>query len=262
MFKIAAQALFDGKAAKAVLTDIQKRVEISTAIALTTTAKAAEAAIRREMGSAFDRPTEFTLNSLFVKPATRGRLVAEVKIKDESFKSIPPIKWLAPQVYGGARPPKRFEQRMRRVGVLGPNEFAVPAQGAKLDGNGNMSGGQLQAILADVQAHWDHSRNSTAQSRAKRGRRRNVAKRGVYFVPRPGSSLPRGVYERTSFGFGSSIRPVLIFVDGAPRYSKRLRFFEVAQHIVDTRYAAIWDRAMAEGIRIAEAKARTSRLAA
>ena len=262
MFGISAKVFFDGKSAQGFLNDIQKRVDISTAIALTKTAKAIEAEIKDEMGRVFDRPTPFTLNSLYVKTATRSSLQAEVKVKDKSFKGVPAVVWLAPQIYGGPRVEKRSEQRLRRSGVLYPDEFAVPGSAAKLDGYGNMSRGQLQAILADMGSHWDHSQNSTPQSRNKRASRRAVARRGVYFSPRSGSHLPRGVYERTGFSRGSSIRPVLIFVRGAPRYSKRLRFFEIGERVTAARYPREWDAAMAEGLRIAEAKARTARLAA
>ena len=250
MFKVTV----DVKPVQRFVDELARQTRYATAVALTKTAQEAEKAIKGEMERSLDRPTPFTLNSLRTKPATKANLTAEVKIKDESFKAKPPVEWLSPQVYGGVRPLKRFEEMLRRSGALGPNEFAVPAQAARLDGYGNMSRGQLQAILADLQAFWTEatkSNNSTAETRRKRARRRDVAKRGVYFVPRPGSSLPRGVYERTSFGFGSSIRPVLVFVQGAPRYSKRIRFYEVGQRAFEQHYENYFDMAMREAIRTA-----------
>ena len=44
----------------------------------------------------FDRPTPYTLNSTFVSPATKTKLKAEVKLKDESAKGLPATKYLAP----------------------------------------------------------------------------------------------------------------------------------------------------------------------
>ena len=79
------------------------QVPFATALALTNTAKFIETKIKEEIPRAFDRPTRFTLNSTYIRPATKQRLWAEVKIKDESFKAVAPIKWLAPQIYGGSR---------------------------------------------------------------------------------------------------------------------------------------------------------------
>jgi len=150
----------------------REQVPFATALALTRTAKFVEGEIRKEIPRAFSAPTRFTLNSLWTKTATKRKLVAEVRVKDESFKAKAPIEWLSPQIYGGSRGVKRFEERLRKVGVLGPNQYAVPGQAAKLDAYGNMSRGQLVAILSDVQAHWDPAQNATRASRAKRGARR------------------------------------------------------------------------------------------
>ena len=247
MFKVT----IDVKPVQRFVDDLAKQTLFATAKALTDTAKEAEKAIKGEMAKSLDRPTPFTLNSLRTKPATKANLTAEAKIKDEAANAKPPTVWLAPQVYGGVRLAKRSEERLRRAGVLAANEFVVPGQGAKLDQYGNMSRGQLQAILADMQAHWDHSQNSTATSRAKRQRRRDAQKGAVYFTPRPGSALQRGVYQRIGFGFGSAIRPVLIFVQGAPRYAKRVRFYEVGQRAVEQHFENYFDMAMREAIRTA-----------
>lgn len=248
MFKVTV----DVKPVQRFVDELARQTRYATAVALTKTAQEAEKAIKGEMAKSLDRPTPFTLNSLRTKSATKANLTAEVKIKDEATKAKPPTVWLAPQVYGGVRLAKRSEERLRRAGVLGANEFVVPGQGAKLDQYGNMSRGQLQAILADMQAHWDHSQNSTATSRAKRQRRKDVQKRAVYFTPRPGSTLQRGVYQRIGFGFGgSAIKPVLIFVQGAPRYAKRVRFYEVGQRAVQQHFENYFDMAMREAIRTA-----------
>ncbi len=248
MFKVT----LDVKPAQRFVDELAKQTLFATAVALTRTAKRVESAIKDEMAKSLDRPTPFTLNSLRTKPATKSNLTAEVKIKDEATKAKPPTAWLAPQVYGGARVAKRSEERLRRAGVLGLNEYVVPGQGAKLDQYGNMSRGQLQAILADMQAHWDRSQNSTAESRSKRARRRSIEKRAVYFVPRAGSLLQRGIYQRIGFGFGSAVRPVLIFVQGAPRYSKRIRFYEVGTRVVQQHYRNEFDAALRDAIRTAQ----------
>lgn len=228
------------------------QVPYATALALTRTAKFVEGEIRKEMPRTFRSPTRFTLNALRTAPATKQKLVAEVKVKDESFKAVAPIKWLSPQIYGGPRTAKRFEERLRTAGILGANQYAMPGQGAKMDGNGNMSRGQIVAILSDLQAHWDKAQNTTQASRAKRGARRKRG--GVYFVVRTQTGRLRpGVYERTAFAFGSAVKPVLIFT-GQPRYRKRLRFFEVAEAVSPMRFRLELKRAAREAMRTARVR--------
>jgi hypothetical protein len=172
-------------------------------------------------------------------------------VKDEAAKAVPASKWLAPEIYGGQRNAKRFELRLRHAGILGANQYAIPGTAAKLDAYGNMSRGQIVAILSDLQAHFDPKANSTAKSRKSRERRnsRKGKSGGVYFAitTRRGRLRP-GIYERTSFGFGSSARPVLIFTDKAPTYSKRLKFIETAQDVMAKRYAGEFKDALREAV--------------
>lgn len=214
----------------------QEQLPFATSLALNRTMLAVKDGLVGEMKSVFDRPTSFTLNSLFTKASTKRDLVARVGIKDESFKAQPPSKWLAPQALGGDRGVKRFEERMRTAGVLGPNQYVVPGSAAKLDAYGNMSRGQIVAILSDVQAHWDAAQNSTTASRAKRARRKKRG--GVYFAVRwRQGRLAPGVYERIGFGFGSAVRPVMLFTDKAPSYRRRLDMERVGKEVVGRRYA-------------------------
>lgn len=245
----------DLRAMQAQMRRIEReQVPFATAMALTKTAKFVEKKISEEMARVFDRPTRYTLNSLRTAPATKRKLVAEVKIKDESFKAVAPIKWLAPQVYGGTRGHKRFEQRLIQAGVMASNEYAMPGQAAQLDGYGNMSRAQMVAILSDVQAHWDPQQNSTRASRVKRAKRRRRG--GIYFAVtvRRGKLRP-GVYERIGFGFGTAVRPVLVFVRKQPAYRKRLRFFETAEQVSAMRFRMEFNLAMRQAVRTARARA-------
>jgi hypothetical protein len=244
----------DLKGMEATMRHIEReQMPFATALALTRTAKFVEQKIREEMPRAFDRPTAFTLNSLRTKTATKRELWAEVKVKDESVKATPPIRWLSPQIYGGTRGPKRFEQRLRAAGVLGASEYVVPASGAKIDSNGNMNKGQMVAILSDLAAHWDAASNSTKASRAKRASRRKRG--GIYFYLRTArGKLKRGIYERIGTGFGSAVRPVLI-ITGAQRYRKRLRFFEIAEKVSKMRFPLEFNLAMRQAVRTAMARA-------
>jgi hypothetical protein len=209
-----------------------------TAYALTKTGQDIKQAQIETMKEVFDRPTKFTLNALYLKPATKRDLTAEVYFK-EGYGSIPAWRYLGPQVEGGPRVHKSHETRLIRAGVMKPEEFAVPGKGAKLDGFGNMSGSTIERILSQVQAaeQWaGYQANETARSR-KRNKKRNT---GRYFVLRPdgsgraGRNVAPGIYFRAGPG---DMVPVIMFVR-QPRYKKRYPFFEVAEKTFNDRLLA------------------------
>ena len=207
---------------------------IVTAYALTKTAQDIKEAEVDTMKNVFDRPTKFTLNSLYLKPATKRDLVAEVYFK-EGFGSIPAWRYLGPQVEGGPRVHKAHEKRLIAAGHMRSDEFAVPGKGAKLDAYGNLSGSTIGRILSQVQAAggsgYDANATNSRRSKAKR-------KNAQYFVLRPGSNNPRanrdvapGIYYRTGI---REMVPVIMFVK-APRYQKRYPFYETAQRVFNEK---------------------------
>lgn len=236
------------------LSDVAMRqVPFATALALTRTAKFVERKIKEEIPRAFDRPTRFTLNSTWVRPATKSRLWAEVKIKDEAFKSRPPIKWLSPQIYGGARRQKAFENLLIRSGKMPAGYYAIPTSAMPTDAQGNASKGQIVKILADLRSTRDPLQWATDRSRGRR-RRSRTKRAQFYFSTWPPNKrtqhLKPGVYLRTELGFGSSIRPVLLFTPRV-RYRKRLRFYEIADQSARMRFPVEFALAMRHAIRTA-----------
>ena len=230
----------------------QRQVPFATALALTRTAKFVQRKIREEIPRVFSRPTSYTLNATRVDPAKKDKLWATVKIKDEAARSAPAIKWLAPNIYGGSRGHKGFENLLLRMGKMPPG-FAVPASSMPRDAYGNVSKGQIVKILADLQALRDPLDRTTDRSRLRR--RRSRAKRAqFYFSTHPvnwrTAHLKPGIYVRTEFGFGSSIRPVILFVP-AVRYRKRLRFYEIADQSARMRFPVEFALAMRHAIRTA-----------
>lgn len=218
----------------------RRHIPFATALALTRTAQAVLRIEQAAMVRVFDRPTPFTLNSIAVRPATKARLSAEVFFREFAGKGIAGGKYLKPEVYGGARRPKRSELALRAAGILRPDEFIVPAKGFPLDAFGNLPSGLMQRILAQLKAQRDPSLNEGARGRSRRRR----PQAGHYFVPGEGSALPRGVWER----FGSrAIRPVLIFVR-EPRYRARYPFYEIAAEQSRLLFPAEFGRALARAL--------------
>jgi len=238
------------------LSNIERRhVPFATARALTRTAQEVKAAERQEMERKLDRPTPYTLNSLFVRPATKTDLNARVWIKDEAGKGTPANRFVGPNVEGGGRNAKRFERALQATGLM-PREWrAVPAEAAQIDRFGNMAASQIRMLLSYFQSaemRAGYSGNMTA--RRKGAIAKGNVKRGtrgvVYFVShgkgqRVGASswkngrnqnLPAGIWQRTSFGsLGTAIKPVVLFVRTA-QYQSRLDFYGVAQRVSAARF--------------------------
>jgi len=227
----------------------QKRIPIATAIALTKTAVKVREALYAEMRQVFDRPTPYTLNSLYLKPATPARLQARVWLKDDTFKGTPATKYLDPQIRGGDRNLKRFERALRAIGALPPGWFAVPGSGAVLDAFGNMDRGQLVRVLSYLRAFGEqgYKANMTATSRKRFTKRTRLS----YFVGRPGkggNKFPLGVWERIDFGqAGGAVRPVLIFVQRVS-YTPLLKFFEVGNRVASDTFPTELRKALAPRI--------------
>lgn len=228
------------------LRNQQRKAKLSAAIALTKTAKRAERAIIDEMKRVFDRPTRYTLNALFVKPArakgTGDTVTAAVKIKDAELKNrgTVPVNYLVHQVEGGQRQLKRFERALNIRGILPDGHYAVPGKAATMDQYGNISPGQIVQILSYFGRNPKDgvfAANSTAQTRAKL-RKGTKKKRGrSYFVATKANRRTRhlhpGIWMKEYSGLGTSTpRPVLMFVKQT-NYKPRLDFYGIAQATFD-----------------------------
>lgn len=221
----------------------REQIALATAKALTFTAERVRDAEKQEMQRVFDRPTPFTLNSLYMRGANPRNLEARVWFKDlggsgGSRKNIgtPAAHYLVPQVYGGGRTLKQFEVYLQRAGVLPSGMYAVPGAGAKLDAYGNMSRGQLVQILSALGAA-EHSSGYYANKSKRKGARFNKAT-ALIFAGRPHPRMPLGVWQRQG---QTGIKPLLIFVR-APRYNKRFNFYAIANATAMREFPMLLDR--------------------
>lgn len=215
----------------------REKIPLATAKALTFTAERVRDAERDDMSRTFDRPTPFTLNSLLLKAATPRSLESRVWFRDlgASRKSGgTATHYIEPEVYGGARPLKRFEKYLQSAGLLPAGMFAVPGEGARLDSFGNISRGQLVQVLSALRALPERG---YLANRTKRSAKRKGARLINYFVGRPHPGMPMGVWQRTARG----IKPVLVFVK-APNYTVRFRFFDIARRETDRHFNTILAR--------------------
>lgn len=195
------------------------------------------------MQKRLDRPTPTTLNSLFVKMATKAR-AAEVYFKDSWASGIPADTYLQQAVSGGLRPHKRFEKSLIARGIMRSGQFAVPTT-AFMNQYGNVSRGTMLKILSGLGAAESTRGYQANASGSARSRRKGNAHR--FFSGEVDGT--QGVWERKSMGMGDAVRPVFIFSDSAPRYRTIFPFFKIGQNIVNANYqadaATAWAEAMA-----------------
>jgi hypothetical protein len=217
------------------------QLPFATAKALTLTGQKVKAGIRSAIQRSFDRPTPYTLNSVYLKPATKNNLVAEVELKNWASKGAPPSVYLAPQVFGGSRQPKNSEKIMRRAGVLPSGMFWVPGLGASTDRYGNISTGQIVQVISALKAFPETGYLANRSNRMGARANKNA---GNIFVGRPaGGHLPLGVYLRTKDG----LKPIMIFIN-SPHYQKLLPFYETSREIYAANFQTIFNDALRDAL--------------
>lgn len=254
--KINTQELF------AAMDKALDQIPYATMLALNKTAEQIRGELRTEMDRVFDRPTPWVLNSLRIKYATKSRLVAEIAYKDknsaESSRSM-----LEPHVMAGPRHYKTMEVRLNRAGILPSGWNAVPGAGANLDSYGNMSQGQITQLLNVLGTYTEagyNKANSKTVDRLAKGNKKKGVYGFTYWINPPGNNGPGkhlqpGVYQRVYTGFGTSLKPILVFVKRAT-YKTRLDFYGIGQRIAARDLTNNMREAMAQAISTATPKSR------
>jgi len=145
------------------LTGVARRqLPFATANALNDVARQAVRDMQQQMPRILDRPTRFTLNAVYANTrARKNSLSASVAIRFSAPKGTPAEVYLRPQIEGGGRETKKSERRIAAApGFLADGEVqTIPARGAILDGHGNMSRVQINAILAHLRAYGNSGQN-------------------------------------------------------------------------------------------------------
>lgn len=246
------------------LKALPAQAKAAGASALNKCAWQSQSEIRIAMTRVFDRPTEYALNATMVKRATPNDLYAKVYLKNKQGDPMQSASnFLYPEVFGQGRGQKAMEGRLRRVGWLRSNEFLVPAKGLPLDPFGNVPTGMVRSILSQAGAAGGegYSSNKTSSAASKR----TVRKRGAFFMPEPGSKLPRGIYQRVDFRTGTraekytnakgkqrtrkvatyganAIRMVMLVVTGKPSYRARLHMHDIVNRVVARDFRSNFER--------------------
>lgn len=232
----------DTKRLEARLTRLERKALPKAMVrAINNTAFQARATTQKLLGIALDRPTPFITRGVLVTKATPQRNVGEVFVRQENVAANSPVDYLIHHERGGQRFRKRSEILLEKRGILGRNESITPAKAIRLNKYGNVPGSRMVSILSQLKAFEEvgFKANVTKRSAARNPGRKQ------YFTPRPGSRLPRGVYER----YGKrKVRPVLLFTKLAT-YRKRLSVTKAVRQDVDRRFENEFRRALAFEVR-------------
>ena len=226
------------------LDDMSKQVRYAAKEALNKTAADVQTAVYAEMRKVFDRPTPYTMRSLFIGYATKQNLVATIDFKDDYYANS---QHLLPQTFGGQRTIKRFEYGLQAYNLMPQGTFAVPAAGAKLDNYGNVSKGQIMQILSQLKIQLLSGSDRRASGSVRSNR--TIAKQGVtYFavVKKHGGLVP-GIWLKRKFGHGTAVKPVFLFVNKAT-YKTRLNMFAVGKRVMYQNFDAHYKTALAWAI--------------
>lgn len=226
----------------------QKGVRTAAREALNRSVEHGQRDVVDAMRKNFDRPVPFTLRSLRVYYANTATLEARLWFRQRSADLDK--QWAVTQIHGGQRDLKPMELRLQRAGILPKGWFVVPGDAAPLDAYGNMSRGEISRILNVLNTFQEggyNKANAKTRERLKRGN----AKRNVYgfeyWVNPTGRDrrmhLLPGIYKRVYTGFGTSLKPMMIFVP-AMKYRQRLDFFGIVNASVARNFPAEYDKAL------------------
>lgn len=234
------------------LHGVSKQIPFAASLAINNTAKKVKEKEGHEIRDVFDRPTPYIKNSIFVKPSNKRNLNAIVGIKDMAIKGNPATKILKAEIGGGSRRLKRYEVLLRSTGNLPSGYYTVPGQAAKIDQYGNIARSQITQILSYFKSFPEagYKANATDVTKARLAKSTKSRRGFEYFIGKVGDKGTLGIWQRVKSNFGTSIRPVLIYVR-SNNYDPIFDFEFVATNTVRKEFANEFDNAINQAVRTA-----------
>lgn len=241
--------------------------------ALNKSALQAKSDLQTRLPAVFKSPTPWVINSLHPRRpedfATKDRLAVRVSFQDRFGDGRTMVE---PHVYGGTRRFKAMEARLLAAGYLPRGYNVVPGAGATLDAYGNMSAGQISQILNVLGTYTEggyNTANSKTKARLAKGTRKTYGfeyfvsygsiGRSTYTVNKYGEpvlvqnakrTLAPGVYKRVYTAFGTSLKPMLMFVKRA-QYKERLDFYGIGNASFNQHFPGYFDTAFQQAMKTA-----------
>lgn len=217
------------EALKARLNGMSKQVNYAAAVALTATAKKAQAAMPAAMERALDRPTPFTKSSIFVSPANKNNLAATIGFKDRA------ATYMARQISGGTL--NHGSKGLKLPASIALNQF------------GNIPKGLIAQLIAVAKKE---GKGLTK----RKSRLIKVSNKVELFYGDPadvgGHKFPPGIYKRIDLGNGRhQLVPVVIFPRVAAHYKPRFKFQDEVEKIVREEWPTQFRSALENALRTA-----------
>jgi hypothetical protein len=246
---IDAHIKFDLRAFERDMTSVErKQMPYAIVLMLNETAKGGRLAVQREMDKVFDRPTPYAKRGVVYDRATKQRMQSAVVVTGDRTKGgLPATAFLGPHIEGGMRSHKAFERQLIERGLMNKRQAAVPAKSAPLDRYGNMTQGFLNRIMADLQIEYRGAGATRKRTDASLKRNKNY-RNARFFVPKSGSHLFPGVYQRNPSD--QSIKPVILFVQSSS-YKVRLHLKKVVERYADANLVDNFEVAFMQAMRSA-----------
>lgn len=246
--------LWDSTEAKAALSSIDARHRrFAMSYAVNLTAKDTKNNLLQVLPRRIDRPTPFTMRSLFMLPGNRDNPDARILFKDRDYgaqKGTPAGEYLKPQVFGGTRRPKGLERAMQRRGLLQIGHFLIPSDSVQLDAYGNVPRGLITKIMSGLSLYSEVGFNMNA-TKSRRSRQKRNAERFFLGIIH---GQP-GIWERLG---AEHVKPLFIEEAQSPHYRSRFPFFQIGENTVKAHFLKNLEYAIAKAIETANFKGRWS----
>lgn len=235
------------QALQASLGKQASQIPFAAARALTVTAHAVHAEIKRQLAAGVQGgATPYTLRSFSVKAATKTTLTAEVGLRTDAPSGGTPYEQaIAHLFHGGTRRFKRLEAWLKGRGLMPDNMQLAPGARAPLDRRGNPRQPAIKEMLGILSAY-----RRNLQTFRKDGKSKTQKAIG-FFVVLPGSIAARhlalGIYRRITSGSASVIEPWFHF--SAPgTYQRQYDLDSIASRVVSSVWPANFETSLTKAL--------------
>lgn len=235
----------------------------------------------------FDRPNmNFLKSSFTIKKSTKSDLLGSIAINyNKKGKGASPLDVLGHQVNPDKRGNRRFENLMKRQGLMGSSMYALPSRSAGsnvIDQYGGISGKFAKWIISYLGQYQSagFSANMTKKKKDKihnigrsktsgyyRNKKDKEAKvktgykkiNGVMYFLSAGkegfsgqrSHLQAGIWKKTGT-HGSNVEPVILFFNSKTPYKKLFFFEEIAEGYINKNALILFSKNIEQAFRTAK----------
>lgn len=233
--------MITGKTNHAALSSLQsalrqldlKNQRFAIAMAMTKTAKIAQKDLIAKIQTSFDNPNTYTLNSTYVKTASKDDLHAAVKIKDnlsigKAAGKNQPNRFLNPQVRGVPRHLKGIEKKLAAIAPELDGMMITPTKNTPLDSFGNPTRGIYNKVVASLVNNGKNRRGAANKTIFV------VEKRGIYQIDRTVQASGRGATRKTLIK-NTQVKRVFNIINRAT-YRQHLDFYNIVRTSINANF--------------------------